>query len=278
MADKPPRRRSTSAATPAAGATRATEARGDDKSVRTLAKGLDILNALGDTNAMTVAEIAATVGLNRTTTHRIVQTLARYGYLQPLARKSTYGIGFRVLPLAGQVLDNNRVRLAALPHLNALAATAGERVNLGVLVDGEMLYIAGIEKPSLPNVYSRFGKRAPAHCSSLGKAILAFLPEDAADAILAMRPLIRQTPHSIVDPQALRADFAETRSRGYALDHEEHILNCYCIAAPIFDASQTPIAAVGVSGNRLQNILAQAENVRLTAEIITHILAPPAAA
>ena len=63
-----------------------------------------------------------------------------------------------------------------------------------------------------------------------------------------------------------------------ALDQQEHILNCYCVAAPIFDASQTPIAAVGVSGNRLQNILAQAENVRLTAEIITHILAPAAAA
>ena len=252
--------------------------RSQAKSVGALVKALDIMNALGDTNAMSVAQIASVVGLNRTTTHRIVQTLSSYGYLQPLGQKSTYGVGLRVLPLAGQLLDNNRVRLAALPHLNALAAKAGERVNLGVLIDGELLYLAGIEKPSLPNVYSRFGKCAPVHCCSLGKAILAFMPRKAADTVLDQRPLVRKTPNTIVDRGALRKDFDETRKRGYAIDQQEHIANTFCIAAPIFDGSQTPIAAVGITGNNLENILAQAGSVRLTAEIIAHILAPAAPA
>jgi DNA-binding IclR family transcriptional regulator len=247
------------------------------KSVGTLVKALDILNAMSAASAMSVAQIAAAVRLNRTTTHRIVQTLASYGYVQALPQKGFYAVGFKVLPLAGQLLDSNRVRVAALPHLNDLAMKAGERVNLGVLFDGELLYIAGIEKPSLPNVYSRFGKRAPVHCCSLGKAILAFLPAAAADEILAARGLVRETEGTIVDRAALAADFAATRSRGYALDREEHLPNTFCIAAPIFDAARLPIAAVGVSGGNLDNILAQADNVRLAAEIVTHVLAPAVA-
>jgi DNA-binding IclR family transcriptional regulator len=223
---------------------------------------------------MTVAEIADKIGLNRTTTHRIVQTLKQLNYLQPTEGGRGVEIGLRLLPLAARQLDSNRVRLAALPHLNTLAQQTGERVNLGVLFDGALLYLAGVEKPSLPNVYSRFGKLAPIHCCSLGKAIVAHYPQDELHAMLAARPLVRQTANTIVDLGELLRDLEETRRRGYAIDNEEHVESFWCVAAPVFDGDSRPSAAVGVSGSDRERVLGMADQVKQTAEVISHMLTP----
>ena len=250
------------------------EPRGGSHAVLTLVKALDVLEAAGGARGMTVAEIAAKVGLNRSTTHRIVQTLRQLNYLQPAAGGRGFEIGLKLLPLAARNLDSNRVRLAALPHLNALAQHAGERVNLGVLFDGELLYLAGVEKPSLPNVYSRFGKLAPIHCCSLGKAIIAYYPPEELRAILGARPLLRQTRNTIVEPEALLRDLEETRRRGYAIDHQEHVEHFWCISAPVFDGDSRPAAAVGISGSDRDRVLGMADQVKQTAEVISHMLTP----
>lgn len=242
--------------------------------VLTLVKALDVLEAAATTKNMTVAEIAAKVGLNRSTTHRLVQTLKQLHYLQPTAGGRGFEIGLQLLPLAARQLDSNRVRLAALPHLNALAQQSGERVNLGVLFKGELLYLAGVEKPSLPNMYSHFGKLAPIHCCSLGKAILAYYPPEEARAVLGAGPLARQTPNTITDVDKLMEDLEATRRRGYAVDNEEHIPNAWCVAAPVFDGDNRPSAAVGITGSNRERVLAMADKVKLAAEVITHMLTP----
>ena len=246
---------------------------GAGPSVLTLVKALDVLEAVAGASGMTVAEIAAKIGLNRTTTHRLVQTLKQLHYLQPSQSGRGFEVGLKLLPLAAQQLDSNRVRLAALPHLNALAQQAGERVNLGVLFGGELLYLAGVEKPSLPNMYSRFGKLAPIHCSSLGKAIIAQYPANELRALLSGHPLVRQTENTIVEVGALMHDLEETRKRGYAFDNQEHLPNVWCIAAPVFDGVQ-PIAAVGISGSDRDRVISMVDKVRQTAEVITHVLSP----
>jgi DNA-binding IclR family transcriptional regulator len=242
--------------------------------VRTLLKSLSVLEAIGAESSLGIAEIARRVGLNRTTTYRIVQTLLRRGYVQAMPDNS-YAIGLKILPIAAQHLDNNRVRLAALPQLNALAQQVGERVNLGVHFEGELLYIAGIEKPTLPNMYSRFGHRAPLHCCSLGKAIVAFSEPQLLDSIAA-GPLVRHTPNTIWEPERLRADILETRRRGYAIDNAEHLPGTFCIAAPILNPQSQALAAIGVSGNDLEKTLNSLQAVRLSAEIIGHMLASEA--
>ena len=254
--------------------TAATEETRGSPAVLTLVKALDVLEAAASAQGMTVAEIAAKVGLNRTTTHRIVQTLRQLNYLQPAAGGRGLEIGLKLLPLAARNLDSNRVRLAALPHLSALAQLAGERANLGVLFDGELLYLAGVEKPSLPNVYSRFGKLAPIHCCSLGKAIVAFYPSDERRAMLEARPLVRQTRNTIVEPDALLRDLDETRRRGYAIDDQEHVDQIRCIAAPVFDGDRRPAAAIGISASDRERVLGMAEQVKQTAEVISHMLTP----
>ena len=235
----PPRK--TTSSSPEGGAAVASPA------VLTLVKALNVLEAVADASGMTVAEIAAKVGLNRTTAHRLVQTLKQLNYLQPSSNGRGFEIGLKLLPLAAQHLDSSKVRLAALPHLNALAQDAGERVNLGVLFEGALLYLAGVEKPSLPNMYSRFGKLAPIHCSSLGKAIVSLYPEAELRELLGEKPLLRQTPNTIVEIDALLRDLDETRRRGYAFDNAEHIANVWCIAAPVFeDGGRRPGAAGGL--------------------------------
>ena len=232
------------------------------------------MEAVGKSSGMTIAQIAAKVGLNRTTAHRLVQTLKNLHYLQPSASGRGFEIGLKLLPLAAQQLDSNRVRLAALPHLSALALESGERVNLGVLFGSELLYLAGVEKPSLPNMYSRFGKLAPIHCSSLGKAIVAYYPQAEMLELVGPEPLRPQTGNTIVEIDALARDLAESRRRGYAFDDQEHLVNVWCIAAPVFDGGPLPAAAVGISGNDRERVLSMADKVKLTAEVITHVLSP----
>ena len=230
---------------------------GESPAVLTLVKALDVMEAVAGSSGMTVAEIAAKVGLNRTTAHRLVQTLKNLHYLQPAASGRGFEIGLKLLPLAAQQLDSNKVRLAALPHLNTLAQQAGERVNLGVLFGSELLYLAGVEKPSLPNM-----------------AIVAYYPQAEMLHLVGREPLRRQTENTIVEVDALMRDLADTRRRGYAFDNEEHLVNVWCIAAPVFDGGPRPAAAVGISGNDRERVLSMADKVKLTAEVITHVLSP----
>lgn len=104
-----------------------------------------------------------------------------------------------------------------------LAQKRGERANLGMLYRDRGLYIAGVEKPVLPTIYSRFGKNAPAHCSSLGNAILAFSPETEVNALLARGQLAAFTPTTITSRPALRKELSDFRKRGYATDRAEHL-------------------------------------------------------
>jgi DNA-binding IclR family transcriptional regulator len=124
----------------------------------------------------------------------------------------------------------------------------------------------------LPTIYSRFGKSAPAHCSSLGKAILAYLPDADVRTLLERAPLTSHTPNTITARPAFTKEITETRMRGYAIDRAEHVLSSNCVAAPIFDANNRPVGAIGISGRDLEPLIKHQELVRQTAEIISHHL------
>lgn len=241
--------------------------------VKTLRKALSILDIVASADtALTVAEIALKSGLSRPTAHRLVQTLVAEGHLMQEPYDSRVSIGFSVLQLASSMLDRNRLRLEALPHLQALAIRSGERANLGILHKNAVLYLAGVEKPSLPTIYSRFGKTAPVHCSSLGKAILAFMPDNEARSIIGSAALLPQTSHSITDMAQLFAQFAEIRAAGYAVDLQEHMYGSFCIAAPIIDKRNCVIGAIGLSGRAIDPLIEEAPHLRHTAELIAHVL------
>jgi IclR family acetate operon transcriptional repressor len=250
--------------------------RGDDadrSTVKSLRKAMTVLNVVATAERpLTIAELAVRARIARPTAYRLVQTLAGEGHLVQSPVDGRLSIGLSVLPLAASLLDRNRMRLEALPHLHALAQQTGERVNLGILHRNQVLYLAGVEKPSLPTIYSRFGKTAPAHCSSLGKAILAFMRESELMPILQAQPLVAMTPASITSLPRFLEDLEQTRRRGYATDSQEAVAGSFCLGATIFDAANQPVGAVSLSGRALEPLIAHADTLRHTAEVISHVL------
>jgi DNA-binding IclR family transcriptional regulator len=244
----------------------------DRNTVKSLRKALALLEAVGARGNIGVAEVALRSGMSRPTAHRIAQTLIAEGYLRQDPQSSRLSIGFSVLQLSASLLDSNRLRLEALPHLQSLANLTGERTNLGILHRNRVLYLAGVEKPSLPTIYSRFGKTAPAHCCSLGKAVLAHLPEKEAQAILAAQPLVAQTPNSITSMRRFLEELKTTRQQGYATDKREHMVNSCCVAATIFDRQGRAIGAISISARDFEPLLAHIPVLRHTAEIISHVI------
>lgn len=254
--------------------TRNTQRVDDDRdSAKSLRKALAVLQTVANSDAPpTMAKVAVEAGISRPTAYRLVRTLLDEGFLKQDPLSGRLSVGLSVLTLAASLLDSSKLRLEALPHLQSLSSLTGERTNLGILHRNRVLYLGGVEKPTLPMVYSRFGKTAPAHCCSLGKALLAFNPKSVVDAVLAAAPLTPQTPNSITSAPKFMKELELTRRRGYAIDREEHQLHSSCVAVPIFDASKQPVGAIGVSGTDVKPLLDHLPAIRHTAELISHRL------
>ncbi len=240
--------------------------------VKSLRKALDILTvvALAE-HALSVPVIAKRAGVARPTGYRIVQTLLAAGFLKEDAVTGAISIGYSALPLAASVLDRDRFRLEAMPHLEQVAHTIGERVNLGVIYNDRVLYLAGIEKPSLPSIYSRFGRTVPANCSSLGKAVLAQYSTSELNDFLDRVPFVSQTEHSICDRVRFVEELDRVREQGYAYDLEENALGSFCMGVPIFARGKV-IGAISVSTRSLSSLSGVETTLGSAAEQISHKL------
>src|SRR5262249_30381243 len=139
-------------------------------------------------------------------------------------------LGYKLVELAGVLLDGDDVRAAAAPILNDLAARTGETVHLGVIADSEIVYIAKIESPHSVRLVSRIGARVPFYCSAMGKAVLSNLEGEALEHALSI-PRAARTERTIVDGAALLTELARVRSVGVALDDEENEIGVRCIGA-----------------------------------------------
>jgi len=241
--------------------------------VKTMAKTFRILEIIGQSSEpMSIADVATTTGIPRPTAHRFIQTLLILGYLEQSIVDKRVKIGLKLLPLTANVLDNNKLRLSALPYLQKIAQKTNHRVNLGVIVENRVLYLAGIEKPNLPNIYSYFGKTAPVHCCSLGKAVLAYLSEDEIIEICQTDNLRPMTNNSILTIDKLLGELEETRIRGYAIDNAEHNINEFCVAVTIFGINHKPVGSLGLSSRSLEHLHKEVDILKETTEIISHIL------
>jgi DNA-binding IclR family transcriptional regulator len=253
---------------------KAGSARDPDRSlVKSLNKALAIIESIAAAERpLTVSEVAMLTQVSRPTAHRIIQTLVSASYLQHDPAGGRVSIGFAPITIAARAMDNNRVRLAAAPHLQTLAEVSGERSNLGCLFRHQMLYLAGVEKPSLPMIRTRFGRVVPAHACSIGKAIAAFLPEAEILNLVNARPLVRLTATTITTLPEYLEELARIRKRGYAIDNGECTEGSYCIAAPIFSPADRPVAGIGLTGRDLDSLVAASDAVMRAAEVISQML------
>jgi DNA-binding IclR family transcriptional regulator len=159
-----------------------------------------------------------------------------------------FRLGLRLFDFGNRAIEQYDLRERAQPHLRRLVAETEETAHLCILEQARVIYIDKIEPARSVRMITRVGSSNPVHCTSVGKAMLAFLPEDKINDIIRKTRFERLTSRTISSPEALRAEIEKTRRRGYAVDDEELEEGLRCIAVPLLDAQRQPVAAVSVSG------------------------------
>ena len=218
-----------------------------DQTVQSIVRALSILEALRGVSTSTVTELARTLGLHKSTIHRLLATLEQEGYVRRDDTGERYGLGLKVLGLAGALLGRMNVRHQALPIMRRLMEDTQETVHLGVLVNFDVICIESVVSNRRNAIASMAGKTTLAHVSSMGKALLASQPDEIVNDFLATHALVRLTPRTITDPTLFRNELAAIHSAPFALNNEEEEVGIRCIAAPIFDYRQQAVAALSVA-------------------------------
>jgi len=211
--------------------------------IQTVVNALRMLEVFHTETEMGVSDLARRLGLHKNNAFRLLATLELAGYMQQTRETELYHLGPRCLELGHAFARSHTLINQARPILEELAKTMGETAHLAVLRDDEVVHLDGV----LPNqrvlTGSRVGERLPAHCTALGKVLLADGAIEIGD-----RPLKRHTDATLVDPAKLADELRAVALQGYAPDREEFATGLRCVAAPVRDVSTRVIAAISLSG------------------------------
>lgn len=195
---------------------------------------------------MGISALAARLGLAKSTVHRLATTLVEYDMLEQNRETGKYRLGLALFELGTLVRRKMDVMSEAQAQIHALADLTGETVQLAILDHLSVLYIRIRESRQAVRMSTGLGSRAPAHCTSVGKVLLAYQPGDLVKQVID-NGLPRFTEHTITTPAALVEELASIRQKGYALDDEEMETGLRCVAAPIRDSSGRVTAAISVA-------------------------------
>lgn len=215
--------------------------------VKPLKKAIEVLKCVGQfPEPMALKEIAARVSLPKTTVFRYLRTFEAAGMIVHELPADVYRIDTRILGMIDLGTAVERLRRICLPHMRKLQRLCGETVNLAVLEGTDVVYLDIIESSYAVRFHARVGGRDPAHTTSVGKAILAYLPQEGQNAALP-RALRHRTRRSVPDPKSLMLELEDVRRRGYAEDNEENEEGASALGAPLFNTAGAVVAAVSVA-------------------------------
>ncbi|MDZ4800439.1 MAG: IclR family transcriptional regulator [Bryobacteraceae bacterium] len=213
--------------------------------LQTIDRTLDVLAAFGAKQEFGVSEMARAVGLPKSATHRILSTLTQRGFLEQ-GENHRYRLGLKVLELGNACRLRMELATVAQPILQSLSVQANCNSHLAKLDGLEVVDVLRAEYPAPFRIGRTAMLRRPAHCTALGKALLAFSDGPvAAEVISAGLP--RLTPYTITRPERFLSELARIRQRGYAVDNEEFYAGRRCLAAPVFDEHRRAVAAISIS-------------------------------
>ena len=243
---------------------------------QTVRRAVALLKAFSDDKPeWGLSDLARAVGLNKTTTYRLLMALENEGMVTRGAQTEGYRLGPAAITLGGRALRSSSLRAAAHAELVALAQATNETATLEVLADGQVLILDEVlGSHVLANTQSR-ATRWPAHATSTGKVLLASLPDDQREALLSAG-LARLTEHTITDAAALRAELERVRAEGCATAVDELEAGFTAVGAPVRNVNRAVVAAVSVGGPSLrltrERLPALIDQVRAAAERVSHRL------
>ena len=216
--------------------------------VQALDRAFAVLDLLGESDTpLGLAQVASSLQLHKSTAHRFLMVLERHHMVERTS-SGKFRLGLRLFDFGNKAIEQYDLRERAQPHLRRLVAETEETAHLCILEQARVIYIDKIEPARSVRMITRIGASNPVHATSVGKAILAFLPEDRIADIIRRTRFERFTHRTIATAEALRAEIEKTRRRGYAVDDEELEEGLRCIAVPVLDAQRQPVAAVSISG------------------------------
>ncbi|MDQ0155405.1 IclR family transcriptional regulator [Robertmurraya andreesenii] len=220
-----------------------------ENTVKSVGRALDIIAMVSSKKGgLGVTEIANQIDINKSSVYRILSTLVQYGYVEQDVETGRYKLGYKFLEISSRLLESIDLRTEAKPFLLELERDTNEVIHLVVYDQGEVVYIEKLEGNETLRMHSKVGKRAPMHCTSVGKAILAHLPLNIVLDIIDRKGLPMHTDKTITDKDEFLQELVKVKQLGYALDLEENETGITCIAVPIFDHLGKVVASVSISG------------------------------
>ncbi len=236
--------------------------------VQAVLKASDILDCFtAEEPALSLAQISSRIQLPKSSVLNLLRTLEQCGLIARNNETKTYCLGYKTLTFRYTKLQGLPIVQHALPFLEDIQQSTGKIVYFVTNVNGQALYLDAVYPGRRMSKYSVCGKVLPLHCTSAGKAILAYLPQEEVDAILDRWGMERRTPQTIISREALYEELRTIRSRGFAVDNEEETPGVRCIGVPIRNLDGYPTGAISISGTVLSITEAQ---IPQYAELLIH--------
>ncbi len=226
----------------------------DDRyTVRSIARAIGVLEVLaerGTSDGLSVTEVAHACGLSKSIVFSVLYTLRAHGLVADHGEGQSrrYRLGMTLSRLGERAREQLSLLDLARPVLRELAAAVGLSARLAVLENDSGVSVDRVGVPAHVHIDLRMGARELMHCTGIGKAMLAYLPDDEVQRILTTAGLPRRTRHTITDRESLLAEIKEIRRVGYAVDNEEDAEGIFCVGSGVRDDSGACVAAISVTG------------------------------
>lgn len=225
-------------------------------------RALAILECLdGSKRGLNISELSRRLRIPKSSTHVIVVTLERLGYLERKPDSLNYHLGLKAYGMGHGMMKNLSIVDTALQNLQMLVDQVQMPAHLAVADGDQGVFIQKVDRPNLTRIDTYVGRRMDLHCTGVGKVILAWDTEDVAEHILSKDAYIRYTSNTITSAGALRRELARVRKTGFAIDDEEEEMGVRCVAVPVFHPSGRFAAALSVTGTTSQLPLDTIESV-----------------
>jgi IclR family transcriptional regulator, KDG regulon repressor len=217
------------------------------ESVAAVLKVFAILQALSERNETGISELSVRLAMPKATVYRFLQTMKTLGYVRQEVDSERYGLAMKVFEIGAKALQYPDLVELAKPHMQRLSESTGETVHLGMLIDSEIIYVHKVDSRHMLGMYSRVGRRAPLHCTAIGKVLMAWATTAHRDTILKGCDFKRFREKTITSRAEYDVELQRTLEQGFGQDREEFDDHIRCAAIPIFDRMNQAVAGMSVS-------------------------------